>query len=513
MRLGSCRRWMLVLLACVFAPAVRGQQSPAPAPAPAQAPAQATPVPDSWPQFRGTNSSGRAERPSGVPAEIGPEKNVVWKVALPPGHSSPIVFDNRIFVTAVRNLTPVDDKSASETVVRRLVTICLDRSTGSILWERTAPHDTLEEIHQIGSHAQSSCATDGERVVSFFGSSGLFCYDINGEELWHRRMGPFNNTFGAGSSPIIVGDRVLLVQDHDTDSFLLAANKSTGETIWQADRSEFPRSYSSPVILTVDGRRQIVIAGTLRVVGYDFESGREVWTVRGLSRSVCMTPVVGEDGTLFVAGWSRGGDPGARITVEPFETVIAARDKNANGLIEDAELEKGGDIQQRFEQVDRDKSGTITRDEYEYYRMLFDTARNAVLAIRPGGTGDVTTQNVIWESDKFVPFCSSPLACNGLVFTIKDGGIATSYDAKSGALLKTKRIAGNGNYYASPVAADGRVYLFDQRGKLSVIEAVGDWKDLWTAEFGEDVYATPAIIGDRIYVRTVGNLYCFGIVP
>lgn len=501
MRVMFCRPCLMVCLVCGAAASVSAQQ-------PASPKAIA-----SWPQFRGPNSSGRVDQPVGIPIEIGPDQNVIWKIELAPGHSSPIIYGDRIFVTSVRDVDPPAGAETPAVPIRRLVTICLDRATGNLLWERAAPHDTLEEIHQIGSHAQSTPATDGERVVAFFGSSGLFCYDMNGDELWHRRMGPFNNTFGAGSSPVIVEDRVLLVQDHDTDSFLLAADKQTGETIWQADRSEFPRSYSSPVVLEVDGRKQIVIAGTLRVVGYDFDSGSESWTVRGLSRSVCMTPVVGEDGMLFVAGWSRGGDPGARISVAPFDTVVAQRDKNSNGVIEDPELEKGGDIQQRFDQVDRDKSGTITRDEYEYYRMLFDTARNVVLAIRPTGTGDRTTQNVQWESDKFVPFCASSLAYNGYLFTIKDGGIATSYKAANGDLLQTKRVSGNANYYASPVAADGRVYLIDQRGKLSVISADGQWKDLWAAEFGDDVYATPAIVNGRIYVRTTRHLYCFGNEP
>jgi outer membrane protein assembly factor BamB len=490
----------------------------------------------SWAQFRGANASGRQDEPAGVPAEIGPDKNVVWKVALPPGHSSPVVFGDRIFLTAERKIPEVSaDSSPTASAVPSekaapgtpgaaapvteempgsaktdLVTICLDRTTGTILWEQSAPFDKLEEIHEIGSRAQCTTATDGQHVVSFFGSSGMYCYDLDGKELWRRRMGPFNDTFGAGASPIIVDDRIILVQDHDTDSFLMSADIRTGETIWKTDRSEFPRSYSTPVILEVDGQKQIIVAGTLRVCGYDFQTGKEIWTVGGLSRAVCMTPVVSHDNLLFVAGWSRGGDVNETIHVDPFDTVIAQRDKNGNQMLEDEELEKGGDVQQRFSQVDRDKTGTITREEYEYYRQLFETARNVVIAIRPGGTGDVTKTHQIWESRKFVPFCASPLAYNGYLFTIKDGGIMTNYNARTGELLKTKRINGNASYYASPVGADGRVYAIDQRGKLSVIGAYADWLELWSADFGEDVYATPAIVGNQIFVRTTGHLYCFG---
>lgn len=476
----------------------------------------------SWPQFRGPSGNGRADIPAGVPAEISPEKNVIWKSALPPGHSSPVVFGNRIFLTAEKKKsvgsgdtpaaadakTPSADPAATE-----LLTMCLDRSTGAVLWEQTAPHEKLEEVHEIGSRAQCTPATDGEHVVSFFGSSGLYCYDLDGKELWRRRMGPFNDTFGAGASPIIVDGRVILVQDHDTDSFLMSLDVNTGEILWKTDRSEFPRSYSTPVILTVEGKKQIVVAGTLRVIGYDFQTGKEVWTVRGLSRAVCSTPVVSHDNLLIVAGWSRGGDVNETIHVDPFDQVISAKDTNKNGTLEDPELEKGGDVQQRFSQVDRDKSGSITKEEYEYYRTLFATARNVLLAVRPGGTGDITKTHQLWESRKFVPFCASPLACNGYVFTVKDGGIATCYNATTGELLKTKRLSGNNSYYSSPVSTDGRIYTFDQRGKLSVIGAYADWAEIWNADFGEDVYATPAIADDRIYVRTTGHLYCFGNAP
>lgn len=449
-----------------------------------------------WPQFRGPNYSGRIEEPRGIPADIGPDKHVVWKTALPSGHSSPAVFGDRIFLTAFRDT--------------ELLTLCLDRGTGEVLWERAAPYDQLEELHQIASYAQCTPATDGKRVVSFFGSSGLFCYDMNGTPLWERRMGPFNNTFGSGTSPIIVDDRVILVQDHDSDSFLLAVNKETGKTLWKTDRSEFPRNFSNPVIWKVDGKKQIVVAATLRVVGYDFQTGEELWTVRGLSRSVCTTPTVGPDNTLYVSGWANGADANDRISVAPFDDVARDRDANGNGTLEDAELEKGGNIQRRFDQVDRDKSGSITGQEYEYYRNLFDASQNVLLAIKPGGHGDLTGTNILWEARKFLPFCSSPLVYNGYVFTVKNGGIVTSYNAHTGEPLQTKRVSGTGNYYSSPVGVDGRVYLFDQRGKLSVISAYAEWRELASVDFGEEVFATPALVDDEIYVRTSGHLYCFG---
>lgn len=450
----------------------------------------------SWPGFRGHNSSGMANTLDRLPTKIGPETGVVWKTQLPPGHSSPIVYEDRIYVSGVRD-------------GKELVTIALDRESGNPLWTVSAPHDGLEEIHQIGSHAQCTPATDGEVIVSMFGSSGLFCYDRNGKELWSVPMGPFNNEFGAGNSPMIVGNKVIIVQDHDTDSFLQAFDKRTGDSLWKTDRSEFPRNYCSPVIWEFDGKQHIVVAGTLRVVGYDLETGKEVWTVQGLSRAVCMTPVVGADNRLYVGGWARGGDVDERIVIPEWADAKSMWDKNESGNLQKDELPKGGDIQRRYNQFDRDKVDGITKAEYTWYRDVFETAQNKVMCIKPGGTGDLTESNVAWEFRRFLPFCSSPLYAHGYVYTVKDGGIVTSLDALTGKSIKTGRAAGNGNYYASPVAGDNKIFIADQKGQVTVLSSFAEWTILHDADFGEDIYATPALVGGRIYLRTNGHLYCF----
>jgi hypothetical protein len=300
-------------------------------------------VAGSWPQFRGPNASGIPDVDRPLPDKIGPETNVAWKTEIPAGHSSPVVVGSRIFVTASRG--------------DELVTIGLDRDSGRVLWERSAEKARLEEIHQIGSHAQSTPVADDERVVSFFGSCGLFCYDHDGRLLWKRPMGPFKNNYGAASSPILVGDLVVLNQDHDIDSFLIALDRRTGETVWKTDRSEFPRGFCTPVVWRHGGRSQIVVPGALRVCGYDPADGKELWTVRGSARICNMTPVVAGDGTLLVSEWAPGGDETDRIVAEPFGQMLAQYDKDKNKAIERGELPPG-QLGSRFDQMDRDRTGT-----------------------------------------------------------------------------------------------------------------------------------------------------------
>ncbi len=449
-----------------------------------------------WTQFRGSSSTAVASTNEKLPADIGPDKHVVWRTELPPGHSSPILVGNRIFMTAVRD--------------KKLVTIGLDRATGKVQWEVEAPYEKLEAIHRIGSHAQSSPCADGERVYSFFGSCGLHCYDHSGKLLWKRPMGPFVNDFGASSSPLLVGDKLILCQDHDVDSFLMAFDKTSGDILWKMDRSEFPRNASTPVLWLNEGRPQLVVAATLRVVGYDLQDGQEAWTVRGISRAVSCTPTVGDDGNLYLAGWAAGGDEGEPLRIEPFDDVARLRDADKNGSLEEKELDKGA-VLQRYSQIDRDKDGRVTKAEYEYFRSLLDEGKNLVISIRQGAKGEATETHVRWKHPKLVPFCASPIHVNGLVFTIKDGGILQCLDAKTGKPTKQQRLEASDSYYASPVAGDGKVYLLDDQGRLTVVSAADKFEVLHTAEFKEDVYATPAIVDGRIYLRTAKALYCFGL--
>jgi outer membrane protein assembly factor BamB len=448
-----------------------------------------------WSQFRGPGGAAVVVGNAVLPTEIGPKQYVVWKTPLPAGLSSPVVHGDRVFVTGVQG--------------EKLFTIGLDRKTGRERWRVEAPHKNLEKIHKIGSHAQPTPATDGTHVVVLFGSAGLFCYNRDGKEQWRVPMGPFVTEFGAASSPLIVDGRVILNQDYDAGSELAVYDVKTGKRIWKTDRSEFGVGYASPIIWLVNGKKQIVQTGTLRVVGYDLDTGKEIWTVNGMSRIGNMTPSIGPGNILYVAGWGAGADPGDTIAVPAFDEMLKKYDANKNGVLEADEI-PAGPIKDRLPQFDRNRDGKVDRAEWEFMQRIFSKAKNRLVAIRPGGTGDITKTHVLWEQEKQLPYIPSPLLYNDLIFMVKNGGLVSALDPKTGKSLKYERVPGHGSYYSSPVGGDGKVYLLSQQGALTVISAKADWEILHTADFKEDVLATPAIVDGQIYIRTAGHLYCFG---
>jgi outer membrane protein assembly factor BamB len=190
--------------------------------------------------------------------------------------------------------------------------------------------------------------------------------------------------------------------------------------------------------------------------------------------------------------------------------MLTRYDKNKNGTLELEEL-PAGPIKDRFSMIDRDKDGHITKAEYEFMKRVFDGAKNRIMAIKPGGLGDVTDTHVLWSQRKYLPVVASPLLYQGLLFQVKNGGILVTLDARTGQLVKQGRIPGPGDYYSSPVAGDGKVFLVSQRGQLTIVSAEGSWRVLGKADFGEEVYGTPALVDGRVYLRTKNHLYCFGL--
>ena len=452
-------------------------------------PATAAPY---WPQFRGPGGSGVADGQK-PPVHFGPGSNELWRVSVPPGPSSPCVWGNSIFLTAF------DDG--------KLETICLDRKSGRVRWRQIAPAAQIEKFHATeGSPASATPATDGANVVSYFGSCGLICYDFAGRQRWRLELPTAQQAgdFGSGTSPILAGKLVLLNRDQSKGSELLAVRIQTGAMAWRADRADLNSSFSTPVLWKQRQGDEVVLPGYLELRAYDLKNGAERWRVRGLPSGVCTTPVVGE-GLLFFAGWSPGG---ADAPMPTFEKIAEKEDADKNGVItyeEASSMMKGF-----FGSYDRNGDKRLTREEWEAFNAALARGKNLLMAVRPGGRGDVTESHVAWTQTRGLPYVPSPLLYRGGVYLVKDGGMISCFKARTGEpVYQQERIGAQGNYYASPVAADGRIYVASVNGVFTVLAAGEKPEVLGRAEFKERLAATPAIVDNKLYVRTANHLWAF----
>ncbi|MFQ5632966.1 MAG: PQQ-binding-like beta-propeller repeat protein [bacterium] len=448
-----------------------------------------------WSRFRGPNGSGLAEA-TGLPVEFGPEKNVVWKTALPAGHSSPILSEDRIFLTAVEG--------------QSLYTICLDRKSGKELWRKEAPRDRQEKLDPRNNPAAPSPAVDDKNVYVFFGDYGLISYDLEGHERWKAPQGPFNNIYGMGASPVLVKDNVVLVYDQSTDSHIIAFNKSDGSVAWKTDRPEAKSGHCTPILRTAEnGSTEIIVPGSFFLTAYDADTGEKVWWVRGLSFEMKSTPVM-ENDVVYINGYgSPLNDPGNEVDIPSFQDILAQQDANNDGYITKDEFPKFTHAFW-FDVADLNVDGKIDANEWNYYQAAV-ASKNGMLAIKAGGKGDMTDTAINWTYHKTIPQLPSPLLYKGILYMVDDGGRATSFKAETGEVIAQKRVQDTRDaYYASPVAADDKIIFISRSGKVVVTKPDGSFKALAVNTLDDQVYATPAIANNRIYIRTKSALYCFG---
>lgn len=448
-----------------------------------------------WNRFRGPNGSGVIEA-SGLPLKFGPDENVIWKRSLPAGHSSPVIWGDRIFLTAFEN--------------DELLTLCLDRSNGRTLWRRTAPRQRHEKFDHRNNPASPTPAVDGRSVFVFFPDFGLLAYSLEGEERWRLPLGPFNNLYGMGASPVEHGDSVFLLCDQSLGSYLLAVDKSTGKVRWRVERPEAKSGHSTPIVHEPpQGQAQLLAPGSFLLDAYAADSGEKVWWVRGLSFEMKSTPVMNGD-MLYINGYaSRFNQPDSLIAVETFAQVRPARDADGDGKISPGEWphERTKPLIAAF---DLDLDGSLDEREWNYYRAAM-SSKNGMLGIRIGGRGDMTEKSLAWEYHRAVPQLPSPLLYRDVLYMINDGGIATSFRPSTGEVRARGRLKGAlGRYYASPVAADGKIYMLSEEGKAAVLKPDGSLEVLAVNDLDSPCYATPAIADGRIYIRTADQLFAFG---
>ena len=443
-----------------------------------------------WPQFRGPGGSGIGA--TDFPTHFGTSSNVLWKTALSSGHSSPCIWGGRIFLTGF-------DEG-------KLETICLDQRDGRLLWRRQVEPGNIERGAHLSHPATATPVTDGERVCVYFGSFGLVSYDFEGNELWRRPLSIPLTQHGAGTSPVLAGDLLILNRDQDAGSYLLAVNKRDGQTVWKTGRPGFYRGFATPLPWPTDKPEQIILPGTLRLVSYNLKDGIERWSVRGLPNEMVSTPV-GGGGLIYLAAWTHGSGVSR---MPAFDRLLEQGDANKDGQLT-REESPGGPARRHFAYIDADRNGRLSHEEYTAIARVFNESRNTALAIRPDGIGDVTDTHIVWRATRGLPYVPSPLYYEGRIYLVKNGGLASCFDAPSGRVFyQEERLGALGDYYSSPVVAAGKICVASQHGVIVVYRAGETLEVLARNSLDEPILATPAILDGNLYVRTESQLYAFG---
>lgn len=422
----------------------------------------------SWPSFRGPQASGIAEKQN-LPDrwDVKSGENILWKSAIPGlAHSSPVVWGNRIFVTSAVSSDPRatfrpglygDGDASKDRSAHRWMVYAIDKRTGKIKWERVAYEgQPIDKRHIKSTYANSTPATDGRVVVAWFGSQGAYAYDVNGKFLWKVDVGRLDlgaydiptYEWGPASSPIIWNNLVILQCDTQTDSFLLALDAATGKTVWKTDRDEIP-SWGTPTIAVTANGPVLVANASNFIRGYDPSTGKELWRLGGSSKITAPTPIFGEG--LFVVASGRGPE-----------------------------------------------------------RPIF--------VVRPGARGDLTlgagktaSDSIVWSRTGRGSYMPTPLIYNGILYVLANNGLFDAYDLKTGNELYRQRLPTVGSgFSASPLAADGKIYLTNEDGEILIVAAGEKFNHIATNSMGELLMATPALSDGVMYVRASASLFAIG---
>jgi len=399
-----------------------------------------------WPGWRGGPRGDGLSDEKNIPIRIEPQ-TLRWKVPIPGrGHSSPIVFGNRVILT-----TCIEDATPA-----RRELIMLDRHDGRIVWRKTVIEARPEALHRLNSRASGTPATDGKRIfVSFLDQSPpsgppsgkreadpgelvVAAFDFNGNRLWEKRPGPFRSVHGFCTCPVLYQDKLIINGDHDGDAFLAMMRQEDGAIVWKVKRENRLRSYCTPIVAAIGGRDQLLLSGGKTTAAYECSTGEMIWTCDGPSEQMVATLLRGH-GMIY----SLGGYPERHL-----------------------------------------------------------------LAIAEDGKGDVTKSHVKWKSSSAIPYVPSALLDGDLLHVVSDEGVYTCFDAKSGKVHGRKRISSHVS--ASLVAAEGAVYILDDKGALVVIASEPKYRELAKSELGEDAFATPAIAHGCLFIRGEKHLFCLG---
>ncbi len=410
-----------------------------------------------WPQWRGPGGSGVSTE-TNLPAEWNVNKNIKWKTPIAGrGHSSPVVWGNKTFVTTAIAGDVVPGAKAVTHVIENqeflhpdsigadrkhtFKVICINADTGKVLWEQTAFEGTpYDNRHRKSSYAASTPATDGKWVFAFFGTEGLFAYDMNGKLAWKADLGKLGTIgMGTGTSPILFENLVIVQCDEESGaaSFIVALDKKTGKEIWRTPR-KVQASWATPILVTGNKRTELITSGNETVIAYDPATGKELWRHKGVESNAIPSPVANRDVVFISAGFPE----------------------------------------------------------------------KVVMAINLGASGDLG-ESVIWKYAKGTAYVPSPILYGDYLYLTTDRGILTCLDAKTGEVkYEGGRIPIPATFTASPIAFEGKILLTSEDGDTFVIKAGPKHEILGTNSVGEPVYASPAVADGKIFIRGENNIYC-----
>lgn len=443
-----------------------------------------------WTRFRGNDGSGVVPDAK-LPDTFDLNTNLLWKTEVPTGTSSPIIAGDRVFLTWFAG--------QARTIQ------CLDVTTGRELWQQSVDKAHDEPATPPADPTTPTPVCDGKRVYAFFPDAGVFAWDLEGHAVWNRPASVSTTMHGLSSSLVAVDGLIVQVVDQLNNSFITAYDAATGKTVWKNERvSGLTGAYSTPVVYRPeDGATQIITTGALEVVGYDAATGRRLWWVMGKCNAPVSSPVLIGDRLFFCEPVGEG---------IPF-SMVAAMDANKDGKLQ---AEEGKISEPIFRLIGRIDSawgdGDNAVDEQEWDKAFGSLkGKGGLVAIKVGGEGDMTKDNFLWSFRKSMPYIPSIITDDKLVLAVNDGGLVTAIDAQTGEQLNKGRLKkGTNKYYASPVGTSDRVVFADTQGVVNMVTRSEKWETLQTVELGDPVYATPAIAGDRLYIRTTTALFCFG---
>lgn len=473
-------------------------------------------VAENWPQFLGPSGTGVAPDTAKPPVEFGPAKRMLWKTPAGVGHGSPAVWGDKVYLLS------------ADAATKKLTTSAYDLKTGKVAWSHTLEVPALEEVHKVSNHATATPFVDGERVYSYFGSYGVVAYTLDGKPAWNAPLPIVKTTFGSGGSPLVAGDVVLLTRDQVPGSEVLALSRKDGSVAWKVPLSERSNAQSAAHSTPVVWQDQALIHTMRQLIAFNLKDGSRKWWI-DIPTAGTSTPVVAGD-KVFLGAWAIIASDEVFKPLPAFDAVLEKGDANKDGKIARAEVpddiflfsrpDTAGvpgasmKITEQFDRMDANKDGFLESGEWEPMRKnlasIVSGPKHGTMAIQPGGEGDMTAKAILWKEPTGVPEVTSPLYYRGHLYMINNGGVVSCFNAKDGKMLYRARLGAGGPYYASPVGADGKVYFSSAEGVVTVIEDADALKVLSRNDLAEPIYATPAIIGKTLLVRTTANLYRFG---